>query len=810
VFHPHKFVPEKELKPANSNTASAHGPPSLPPYACNPVGARVEAMVAPAVLVVSGVAIGALALAQDKGWLEAETGMLLAALALIVAAAVLLMGRRTQTLPNVQGFVMHHLTARLENGIESLKNLQWEFRESEVRYRDMLDHQGDLILRRGEDRRLTFVNDAFCKAFGMTHKDAIGRAFESAVLEGPGEDEVAVLPFEDGVRRYEQSIETVDGPRWFVWEEFPMRDDKTRTQEIQCIGRDVTEQRHAETVLQEARDDAEAANRAKSRFLAAMSHEIRTPMNGILGMTGLLMDTELTLEQGTYARAINSSAKTLLSLIDEILDFSKIEAGKLELQPAPFALADAAQGVVELLSPRAYDKGLQVGWLADPRLPADVIGDEIRIRQILMNLLSNAIKFADQGGVTLEVLLEEEESDKRGSPVVSFTVRDTGVGLDKKALDKIFGEFEQADSGRARKHGGTGLGLAITKRLVEMMDGEISVASDVGRGSMFTAVVPLEAVRNAGTLRDLWKPADGRKVLLVDGDQMEIRMIGSLLAHSGIEAVCATVSEATVELWSAAERGAPFDTIVTCAGAPREDSDILAKARDAVGNAGKVRSVVMIDPHQRGEISRLKEFGFDAYLVRPVRPASLFAQLRSGGEPDLESEALRFEAELHASTSGSDQPSKRRRRVLLAEDNDINALLARKMLERVKCDVVHARDGAQAVRAVRAAHSSGGMFDLILMDIHMPETDGLDATRQILEVYANAAAGEGGRPPIIALTANAFPEDREHYLEAGLDDYLAKPFEREDLDAILDKWTQVPIGQVKSGARVSGGGATVA
>jgi CheY-like chemotaxis protein len=344
-----------------------------------------------------------------------------------------------------------------------------------------------------------------------------------------------------------------------------------------------------------------------------------------------------------------------------------------------------------------------------------------------------------------------------------------------------------------------------------MMQGDITVASDVGRGSVFTVMVPFTAAKDTTTLREIWRPATGRKILLIGDGELEANAVESLLMRSGCDVVRASPAEAAVEVWSAADRGAPFDAVIADANGLDGSANILAQARDARGHAGDVKSIVMIDPHQRGEISKFKGLGFDAYLVRPARPASLFAQLRS--EADTDDVQVEGRSELGMVNDGAAKQNQEahKRRVLLAEDNDINALLARKMLERVECDVVHARNGEEATRAVKAAFSSpGGRFDLILMDIHMPEMDGLEATRKILELYDNSPASSSGRPPIIALTANAFPEDREQYLEAGLDDYLAKPFEREELDALLEKWTQEPVGQVKHGTHATGGGASCA
>jgi PAS domain S-box-containing protein len=673
--------------------------------------------------------------------------------------------------------------------------LQWQLRESEARARDMLDYQGNVILRRDAHGHVTFVNDAFCQTFGTERAAAVGGRFEPAILAGADADALPA-PQPGAPRRYEQQIDTAAGPRWFVMEEYAVAGEDGEVREYQCIGRDVTQQRTVEATLQDARDEAETANRAKGRFLAAMSHEIRTPMNGILGMTGLLMDTELSPEQATYARAINTSAKTLLSLIDEILDFSKIEAGKMELNSSPFDLADAVQGVVELLAPRAYDKGLTVGWYLEPSLPRTVNGDEIRIRQILMNLLGNAIKFTDSGGVSLEVTLRESGNDAVAD--IQFAVRDTGIGIDAEALETIFSEFEQADRTRARRHGGTGLGLAISRKLVGKMNGEMTVESTPKQGSTFAFTIPFACDPLAPQLRDGWPvPREARKVLLC-APGMEADAVARLLEAAGCGVMRCDPAQGAVEIWSAAEAGEPFDTLIMDVGAYTKAESLPRQAREALGSERALTAIVTLDPSQRGEIAGLKAHGFDAYFIRPIRPASLFAQLHGPALPQRTNALSASQTPHGAAEDAQAQGRDRTRRVLLAEDNDINALLARKMLEKLHCDVEHARNGLEAVDAAADAIRGQTPFDLVLMDIHMPEMDGVEAARSIRMLHAGQAGAVVRRPPIIALTANAFPEDREQYLEAGMDDYLAKPFEREDLEALFSKWTEEPIGKIKA------------
>ena len=329
-------------------------------------------------------------------------GMLSSALWLAGHRASGLRNANTGGADNRNGGLDQKIDLRLESGLEHLRDAHWEMRENEARYRDLLDRQQDVILRRDEEGRLTFANTTFCKTFGVSAEEVLGEAYTIDVYAGKKCEALPRLNYKKS-RRYTQRVATTMGARWFDWEEQIIPGEGLHGREIQIIGRDITDQRESEIELSKARDQAEAASVAKSQFLASMSHEIRTPMNGIMGMTGLLMETELSPEQKTYSRAIDQSAQTLLSIIDEILDFSKIEAGMMELEHEEFTLDDNIQNVVELLAPRAHDKGLDIAWHIDPKLPRNVVGDGLRLRQIMINLIGNAIKFTDQGGIFISV-----------------------------------------------------------------------------------------------------------------------------------------------------------------------------------------------------------------------------------------------------------------------------------------------------------------------------------------------------------------------------------------------------------------------
>jgi len=647
---------------------------------------------------------------------------------------------------------------------EELADRNWELREAQDRALSFLEAQGDVIVRRDASGHITYVNDAFCALAGLTRGQLLQTDFALPVLE---QSEPSVLG--DGTRAIDQRVNAATGPRWIAWREVSVRDMSLRGDgrtEVQSVGRDVTDRVHAEHALAEARDQAEAANRAKSRFLAVVSHEIRTPLNGILGMTDLLLDTELTPEQGTYTKAARASGEMLLSLIEDILDFSKIEAGRLDLEPRAFSLSDMAEQVVELLAPRAQAKGIEIAAFVDDRLPARTIGDPARLRQVLLNLAGNAVKFTEHGGVSLSI----EPALKPGD--VSFRVRDTGIGLSADDQQRIFREFEQADAGATRKHGGTGLGLAICERIVERMAGRITVESEPGEGATFSFTVPLQASDEAAQPQFVAPDLAGASVLIVAASPIESELLARRLTRWGAKAC--VVPDVTV---AAAVLGEPRWAAVLV------DYPLALATAELFPRIGEIgRRIVLIAPGHRPQLPMLQQAGYTGYLVKPVRAASLAARLRP--EDGFDAGADQRGAETPARAA----PAAKSLNVLVAEDNEINALLARALLTRLGHQATVATDGEAAVAAWLAARAEDKPFDLVLMDVHMPVVDGCEAARRMRAVEREAG---GKRVPIAALTANAAAEDRDACLAAGMDGFLVKPLERRRLTEFLKSFESV-------------------
>jgi PAS domain S-box-containing protein len=724
------------------------------------------------------------------------------ATALILAAVVLAGVTLYQVLPRAlgqraTGDVGAGAGDQMDRRIEQLQDLRWQLRDNEARYRDLFDSLDDLIVRRGEGGKLTFVNSAFCAFFATTPEAVLGAPFVPHVLDMDGSGPLS-LDGAERQRRYCQKLvcvksdprghasradDSAENAQWIEWDERIVPAAVGAGFEVQSIGRNVTDRRESERELLIAHHAAEAANRAKSRFLAAMSHEIRTPMNGILGMASLLEDTPLSLEQATYTRAIDQSARTLLTLIDEILDFSKIEAGKLTLLNEPFALATVLQNASELLAPRAHDKKLDMAWRIEGNVPARMVGDGARVRQILLNLISNAIKFTDRGGVSVTASVPiAREAD--GSEMLVIAVQDTGIGLSASDKAKLFAEFERAEAALHRQEGGTGLGLAISKRLARAMGGDITVESQLGHGSVFALRLPLIAVRTpvdlALPLAALLERAP--HVLLAFDRVVERAALYATLETCGITAVEADFVHAAQAVEQAAAAGTPFDRVIVDGASEIKELKALLELARARCLVRQVQGIVLVNVLQRSHLTPLREAGFGSYLVRPVRPQALMEQLGT-----LERISTAVAQPLLAPAKLEDQ-ARSRLRILLAEDNAINALLASRMLEKAGYEVELAVNGRLAVEAVARSLEPGGVpFSLILMDIYMPKLDGLGAARDIRALFGARQA-----PPIVALTAHAFAEDRQLYLDQGLDDYMAKPFERETMRALLEKWVVMP------------------
>ncbi len=673
--------------------------------------------------------------------------------------------------------------------ILELKRQTARLRASEARYRGLIESQGDVILRLEPDGRLTFVNHAFEQTFGVEALAVVGRPFAFSVIEGDdagaARRAIEVPPHRVA---YDQLIETPHGSRWISWEERAVLDGEGGIREIQSVGRDLTALRTAMAELAEARDQAEAANRAKSMFLATMSHEIRTPMNGVLGMLGLLQDTHLTEEQASYARTAESSGRALLALIDEILDLSKIEAGRIDLAPKPFDLAAMVEMLTELLSPRAHAKGIGIACYVDPALPEVVSADAARLRQVLLNLAGNAIKFTESGGVLVTVEAVHTDGKEEGPVRIRFAIEDTGIGLTSEQIGRVFGAFAQADDSHARRFGGTGLGLTISRRLVERMGGTISVESALGKGACFSFVLDMDADDRTPFLTG--SPLAGHTAVLVAADGPQSRALTDYLEDFGasVHAMAAPDAEA-MRVICAGLDPATCVTVVDFAAMDGE-GDLPGVLAAAQGDAW-----LMLTAEARKDLARRLALGFTGYLVKPLRRTSVARWLArsphpgKGGDDDLQDGVPAGDG-------------RGRLTVLLAEDNDVNALLARTVLERAGHEVIRAVDGTSAVdlvaKALAGTDPAARLPDLVLMDVQMPGVDGLEAARRIRALERRQRLPHG--LPIVALTANATSDARESCLEAGMNDYIAKPFDTEDLDRVIRRHVpERPVGIGRDG-----------
>ena len=658
------------------------------------------------------------------------------------------------------------------------KEKEWENEiiSREKRFRDIVENSKDAIFVTDLNDNIIDANKHACDSLGYTREELLSMSMLDI--------DVAVMPDNNILNRLLPGVPITndgihkrkDGTTFPVEVRLSLYESGER--KLVCgLVRDVTERKEMEEKLKEAIKAAEEANRSKSEFLANMSHEIRTPMNGVTGMAGLMLDTPLNNEQKEFMGIIRSSANSLLTVINDILDFSKIEAGKLDLEILDFNLRNAIGEAMELPAIKAHEKGLEFAYYIHHEIPSLLKGDPGRLRQILINLINNAVKFTEKGEVLVNLTLENETDT---NVKLKFTVKDTGIGISKDDQRKLFQSFHQVDASTTRKYGGTGLGLTISKKLAEIMGGEIGVESEPGKGTVFWVTAVFKKQLDIKE-EDLMVPEDikGRRILIVDDNDTNLRILGGYLETWGFIYDSAQGTEMALKLLAAVSKArAPYDLVITDMQMPGMDGMQLGKLIKSDPSYKKIKIIMLTSIGIRGDYAEMKRIGFDGYLTKPVRRSHLYdciitvlAGVPSKGKGEKKPLVTRH--------SILDEKNKKIK-ILVAEDNIINQKLVLRLLEKFGFKADAAANGEEAVKALKMIN-----YDIIFMDIQMPVLDGYEATRVIRDPDSDVL---NHNVKIIALTAHAMKGDREKCIEERMDGYLSKPIDPQELYNIMEQY----------------------
>jgi nitrogen fixation negative regulator NifL len=679
--------------------------------------------------------------------------------------------------------ITHYLAVKED--ITAHKQAAAELGTSVLRFHSVWDHSVDGMRLMDGEGRILAVNEAFCRLVNLRREELEGQPF-TVIYE-----ETAAEPYVEMLRLYRDRFTRRDIPprheRHMVFKGGKGVDLDVATSFLDLPGgqtivltlfRDITERKRAEQELRNAKEAAESATRAKGDFLASMSHEIRTPMNGVMGMLGLLHDTELSDRQREFIQIARSSAEALLDIINDILDFSKIEAGKLKIEPIAFDLQTTVEEAGEIFASKVAEKGLDLIVRFAPNAPRHIIGDSGRVRQVLTNLVGNAIKFTSKGHVLVSIQCEHQ-TDSRAQ--LTFSVEDTGIGVAPDRLDHIFEKFTQADASTTRRFGGTGLGLAISKHLVELMGGTITVTSQPGKGSTFSFTLPVDLPREPLPVAPARTFLEGVRVLIVDDNEVNRRVLHEQISSWRMRnGGYASGEEALTKLREARAAGDPYHIAILDYQMPGMDGVMLARAIKADPDLRATLLVMLTSLGRPDDTTRLREAGVFACLLKPVRQSKLWDALAEAwGAHTRQSpvQPLTHTASARPRSAGKTD-RKAHSRVLVVDDNTTNQKVARLMLENLGCRVDVAANGHEAVDMLALLP-----YDVVFMDCEMPEMDGYEATAEIRRRHADAR-----HVPVVAMTAKAIQGDRDRCLEAGMDDYISKPVRLEDLEAALARW----------------------